>query len=139
GLPATVDWSPADGTAQVGADYAAASGQVTFAPGETRKSVTVDLVDDAANEPSETFAVRLSHPVETTLTDAEGLATVLDDDPAPAPAPQDTRSQEQPTQGHVCCAVSIALPSRIRYAGLTKTGWARLRVTCSARITCAGG
>src|SRR3954452_1994132 len=49
------------GTAQAGGDYAATSGHLTFAPGETSKPVTVDLANDAAHEDTERFALRLSN------------------------------------------------------------------------------
>src|SRR3954464_14899308 len=61
GLPVDADWSTADGTATAPGDYAAKSGHLTFAPGETTKSVTVDLANDAAHEDTERFALRLSN------------------------------------------------------------------------------
>ncbi|MBP8283538.1 MAG: hypothetical protein KAX46_06435 [Chromatiaceae bacterium] len=41
GGPVTVRYATANGTAQAGTDYTAASGQVTFAPGQTSKTLPV--------------------------------------------------------------------------------------------------
>ncbi len=58
----SVDYTTADGTAKAGADYTAASGTLTFAPGETAKSVSVAILDDAIDEGKETFLLKLSNP-----------------------------------------------------------------------------
>ena len=53
--PVTVKYATANGTATAGADYVATSGTLTFAPGETAKSVTVGVIGDttvASNEKS---------------------------------------------------------------------------------------
>src|SRR5688500_6579881 len=56
----TVPYATANATALAGSDYTASSGTLTFAPGETSKSVTVATIDDAAVESSEYFAVVFS-------------------------------------------------------------------------------
>ena len=58
----SVDYATADGTAAAGADYTAASGTLVFAAGETEKTVSVALLDDAIDEGKETFTLRLSNP-----------------------------------------------------------------------------
>ena len=45
-LPVTVDFATAGGTATAGIDYVATSGTMTFAPGETSKSITVPVIGD---------------------------------------------------------------------------------------------
>ena len=43
----TVDYATADGSATADADYSATAGTLTFAPGETAKTVLVPITDDA--------------------------------------------------------------------------------------------
>ncbi len=78
--PVTVHYATANGTATAPADYAAASGDVTFAPGETAKPVTVLVNPDTVDEPDETFTVTLSAPVGAGLVDPTGIGTITDDD-----------------------------------------------------------
>jgi hypothetical protein len=58
--PVTVVWTTADGTAKNPANYKLASGILTFAPGETSKTITVQTVRDRVYKPNLTFEVRLS-------------------------------------------------------------------------------
>jgi len=57
----TVDYKTQDGTAEQDKDYKAVSGKLTFAPGETKKQVTVSLLgDDDSKEPEkESFFLML--------------------------------------------------------------------------------
>ncbi len=80
GLPVTVDYATADGTATAGADYLAASGKLSFAPGETEKSVNVEVIGDVANDPTETFVVNLSNPTNAFLGDGQATGTIVNDD-----------------------------------------------------------
>jgi len=80
----TVDWASADDTATTADnDYTAASGTVTFAPGDTSETVTVVVNGDANVETDETFFVNLSNPTNATITDAQGTGTITNDDVAP--------------------------------------------------------
>ena len=63
----TVVYSTANGTATAGSDYTTAGGTLTFAPGETSKTVTVVVSGDTTFEPNETFTVGLSAPSGATL------------------------------------------------------------------------
>ncbi len=58
----SVDYATADGTATAGEDYEAASGTLVFAPGETAKTVSVAILDDAVDEGKEKFRLGLSNP-----------------------------------------------------------------------------
>ena len=87
----TVDWTTADGRgtwarippATAGADYTATSGRLTFAPGETRKTVSVAILDDAVDEGTEYFLLRFSNPqggyLEARHRERQGL--IRNDDP----------------------------------------------------------
>jgi hypothetical protein len=79
--PVTIDYATADGTATAGSDYQAASGTLTFAPGETSKTITVPVMGDRLAEPNETFVVNLSSPTNATIADGQGVGTILDDEP----------------------------------------------------------
>lgn len=84
--PVTVDWATADGTATAGSDYTAASGSVTFAAGETSKTVSVTTLDDTDFEGNETFTVLLSGAVGANLGNAIQTVTLRDDEMAPVVA-----------------------------------------------------
>ena len=86
GKQVTVDYAvdgTDGGTATAGADYAAlAAGTLTFAAGETRKTVPVRVRGDTAEESDETVRLTLSGPVNATLDPAKttGTGTIRDDD-----------------------------------------------------------
>ena len=82
--PVTVAYSTANGTAKAGKDYVASSGTVTFAAGETSKTVHVDISGDTVFEGNETFAVTLSNASGATLADATAVGTIVNDDSEPA-------------------------------------------------------
>src|SRR5262245_61328868 len=85
--PVTVDYSTPNtlGTASPGSDYTATSGTLTFAPGETSKSITVQVNGDTNVEPDETFFVNLANPSgNATIGDTQAAATILNDDQAQA-------------------------------------------------------
>ncbi|QEL17641.1 Calx-beta domain-containing protein [Limnoglobus roseus] len=90
----TVNYATADGTATAGSDYAAAGGTVTFAPGETSKTITVAIVGDTTDEPDETFSVHLTGATNAAVATAVGTATLTDDDPPPAVSVGNTAAAE---------------------------------------------
>ena len=61
---ATQDGAPITGAAAAlaGSDYVAASGTLNFAPGETAKTVKVQLINDTLPEGDEAFSLKLSEP-----------------------------------------------------------------------------
>ena len=64
GETVTVVYATADGTALAGSDYTAASGTLTFAAGDTSKTIDVLVTDDSLGEGDEDFTVTLSNRVE---------------------------------------------------------------------------
>ena len=58
----SVDYATADDTATAGADYTATSGTLVFTAGETAKTVSVPVLDDAIDEGKETMRLLLSNP-----------------------------------------------------------------------------
>ena len=80
--PITVSYATADGTATAGQDYTAASGTITFAAGQTSKTVKVAVVGDTTVEADETFTVTLSNPSGATISRATATGTIRNDDVA---------------------------------------------------------
>ena len=76
----TVAYETSDWTATAGSDYTAASGRLTFAPGETRKTIAVPVLADDEEEGDEIFTVRLSDARNAALADHEGTGTIRDDE-----------------------------------------------------------
>jgi hypothetical protein len=96
-VPVSVSWATADGSATAPADYAAASGTVTFAPFETEREVSVTLAQDAADEPDETFTVTLSDAAGAPVGRGTATGTIVDDDaPRPAPPGDPPPSRDEP-------------------------------------------
>jgi len=86
----TVQYATANGTAIAGSDYTAAAGTITFAPGETTRTIAVPVTRDLASESTETFTLLLSNAAGATLTRTSAIATVQDDDNVSAPPPSVT-------------------------------------------------
>ena len=60
GRTVTVNYSAVSGTATSGSDYQATAGNLSFAPGQTEKTITVPVIGDARDEDDETYTVKLS-------------------------------------------------------------------------------
>ncbi|HEX7313436.1 MAG TPA: Calx-beta domain-containing protein [Pyrinomonadaceae bacterium] len=75
-LTTTVNFATSDGTATQPADYTSASGTLSFAPGETSKTVAVIVKADAVSDTPETFNLTLSSPSNATISDGTGVATI---------------------------------------------------------------
>ena len=90
-----VDYATSDGTATAGSDYGATSGTLSFAPGETSKTVNVPVTGDTTDEPDETFTLTLSNASGgATISNASATGTIIDDDDTTAP---DTAITEGPS------------------------------------------
>ena len=78
----TVGYATANGTATAGADYTAAAGTLTFAPGVVSQTVNVAVAGDTVAEPDETLSVTLSNAAGATLATAVATGTITNDDAA---------------------------------------------------------
>ena len=78
--PVTVRYATANGTATTPADYGSRSGTLTFAPGETSKTVQVPVQGDTVTEPNEQFRLDLSYPTNAGISDGSAQATIVNDD-----------------------------------------------------------
>ena len=81
----SVGYATSDGTATAGSDYTATSGTLTFAAGETSRTVAVTVLDDSVDEQSETFTLTLSNASggNAYIADATATGTIENDDPMP--------------------------------------------------------
>ena len=78
----TVAYDTVNGTASSGADYAAASGTLTFAAGQTSKTISVVVNGDRAGELDENVLVNLSNASSGSIIgDGQGKITIVDDEP----------------------------------------------------------
>jgi hypothetical protein len=87
--PVTVSWwtfqdtsAPSDRRAAPDKDFKPAAGTITFAPGETTKTVSSRVFDDSFFERDEWFVVELFGPTGATLGQAKATGTINDDESA---------------------------------------------------------
>ena len=73
-----VDYATSDGTAMAGVDYVATRGTLTFAPGETSKTVTVEVIHDERPEHSKRMHLTLSNPRGAPIFHATAMGTIFD-------------------------------------------------------------
>jgi ELWxxDGT repeat protein len=76
----TLSYATSGGTAVAGQDYDATSGTITFAPGETSKTIDVIVRGDVASENNETFFVTVSNVNGAKVIRGEAVAIIEDDD-----------------------------------------------------------
>ena len=76
----TVSPGDANNPQDYNASRDALSGTLTFAAGESSKTITLDISDDLIPEGTETFTVTLSDPTQAVITKAVGTGTIVDDD-----------------------------------------------------------
>jgi Calx-beta domain len=77
----TADGQSWQGPATAGSDYQAASDTLTFAPGETSKTITVLVNGDRLGEGDEIFFVNLTNAVNGYITGSQGQGTIWNDEP----------------------------------------------------------
>jgi hypothetical protein len=75
--------TPTNGTARAPGDFTNSPATVTFAPGETSRTISVPVVADLSDEADETFYVLLSSSVNASIGRGRGVGTILDDDALP--------------------------------------------------------
>jgi Calx-beta domain. len=73
-----ISWATDDDTAIAGTHYTAASGTLTFSPGETLKTITIQLLG-VNIESFVQFKIVLSNPVNANLGNATATITIIPD------------------------------------------------------------
>ncbi len=80
--PVRVEYATQADSATV-SDFVATSGTLVFAPGETEKTIFVDIVGDSTTESDEQFTVQLAQVSNAKLREARATGTIVDDDTLP--------------------------------------------------------
>src|SRR5205823_108376 len=93
-VPATVQWYTGSGSANSPSDYQFATGSVTFNPGETQKTIVVQVVGDTTYEPDEYFYIYLYSPTGATLSRSFIYCEIANDDAKPTITADDVRVVE---------------------------------------------
>ncbi|HWH36055.1 MAG TPA: Calx-beta domain-containing protein [Acidimicrobiales bacterium] len=134
-------------TATANQDFFDTSGTLTFAPGETSKTITVAVAGDVTTEPDETFQVQLGKESGAIVAKRFGTGTILDNDGGsptptttsttspppttePTTAPTTAPSTTSPPTTAAGTSLSIADASVIE--GNARTTFAGFQVTLSA-------
>ena len=123
--------------ATAGEDYTAATGTVTFSPGDATKQVTVQLTDDDVSEDTEFFGFKISNAKNAQLRNeaTEEVADVglLDDDPRGVAIDPTSISLEEPAPGEAAVASSytVKLNSKPTDTVTVTIGGANLAVSLS--------
>src|SRR5882762_6033488 len=85
GASVTVQYATSNQTAIAGLDFTFALGTLTFPPGTTNRTLSVQVTGDTLLEADETFLVNLFNPVRATIGRL-GVGKILDDDFKVVPA-----------------------------------------------------
>jgi len=107
------------------------SGTVSFAPGETSKTVTINVAGDALYEANEGFVLTLSNPSGTVLATSTATGTITNDDTAPSATVSTataTLAEGQTGSQDVTFTVTLSaasgLPATVGYATVDGTATA---------------
>jgi large repetitive protein len=75
-----VNYTTANGTATADSDYTSKFGTLPILAGRATGVITVPIQGDALVEANETFFVNLTAPVNASITDAQGIGTIVNND-----------------------------------------------------------
>ena len=119
---------------------AASSGTLTFAPGETSKTFTVQTAQDSTYEGPETFTVSLSNNSEgSTIAEGTATGTILDDGTGPGPFdPSGPGTPDDDSTSFSVADVSISEGGLMTFT-VTRTGDAAADQTVDFATSIAAG
>lgn len=140
--PVTVQYATADDSTTAQSDYTPVSGTLTFPTGTTARTLFIPVKGDSLAEADESFAVTLSAPSNDTLTDGQGVVTILDDDKPTLSVDDDTIQEGNRAYARLTVRLSGALaqPVTVDYATVNGTALARQDyVAASGSLTFAPG
>lgn len=135
GSAITVDYATSNGTAVSGGDYTAKTGSLTFAAGETAKTFTVAITNDAIYEPTQQFGVTLSNAlagaVPVLLADATANVSILDDDAIPTVSVNNVTVSESSPWAVFTVSLSNASASAVSFTPVLSDSGATATLTGS--------
>jgi subtilisin family serine protease len=76
----TVDYATIGGSASTKRDLVPVKGRLTFAPGETSKTISVTITAETIVESDESFSIQLLKPTNAVISKAFGAGTIQNDD-----------------------------------------------------------
>jgi hypothetical protein len=130
----SVDYSTVNGTATSGNDYTATSGTLNFADGETSKTISIPILEDAIVEGDETFNVTLSNATGGATLGSASSATVTIND-------NDTCSFSINPTGHASPAsgdsgsVGVTSPVGCSWTAASNVSWITITSGASGSAT----
>ncbi len=74
----SANYTTSGDTAITNIDYSSLSGQISFTPGETTKTISIPILNDNINEGNENFNIILSNPINATIPNAQAVVTITD-------------------------------------------------------------
>ncbi len=138
GLPITVDYATADASALSPADYATATGNVSFSPGQTSRTVTVVVAGDSLDENDETFTLNVSNAGNATIADNQGVGTITDNDAVPNVSVNDVTVTETDT-GTTAATFTVTLSAVSGRNAFVDFSTAGVNATSPADFAAAAG
>jgi hypothetical protein len=126
----TVHYATSDGTAKAGTDYSSTSGTLTFAPGDTVKTVSIPITNDPKAENDITLTVNLSAASGAPIVTNSAVVTIgYDRTFVPPQASVGATSVTQPLTGtatvNVPVSLSAAVTKGVTVSYATKDGTAK--------------
>ena len=79
----TVSYATRDGSAKAGQDYTTTEGELSFAPGQEQRTISVPLLQDVIDEGSETFSLLLADASAASILDGVATGIISNSDPLP--------------------------------------------------------
>jgi len=103
-----VNYTTSNQEAISGQDYTATSGQLIFAPGDTEKTITIPIINDAQDETSpERFFFTISGATNSSITRPQAVVSIIDND-----GPTISINDVQVTEGQTAVfTVSLSAPA----------------------------
>ena len=105
---------------------------LSFAPGETLKTVRVALVDDALRENTESFYLNLSSPNNGLIGKSQGTATIVDDDGLPTLSIGSVSVSEKDAVANFVVTLDKASTTSVSVTLVTVPRSATISMACSA-------